>query len=119
MKIIIQINQNHSKRLQFFTVVFFVFFLSSTVFSQKTNIEGPCQQIAINRNDIVSDNVPVRVLNSNVNFILWFMGTKEGVNSTLMDDGVYSKKSIITSGREPNRLLLKTLLKKTINIKSC
>ena len=119
MKINIQINQNHSKVLYFFTVVFFVFFSSTTVFSQKANIEYPSQQISINQNNIVNDNVPARVLNSNVNFILWFMGTREDVNNTLLDVGVYSKKSIITSGREPNHLLLKTLLKKTINIKSC
>jgi len=54
-----------------------------------------------------------------MNFILWFMGTKEDINSTMPVDSFYSKKSILTSGREPNHLLVKTLLKKAINTKSC
>ncbi|HSD06052.1 hypothetical protein [Flavobacterium sp.] len=58
-------------------------------------------------------------VDSNVNFILWFMGTKEDIGRTFSMDGMYSKKSFMTSGREPNHLLVKTLLKKALNIKSC
>ena len=47
------------------------------------------------------------------------MRNKEDINSTKSNDSFYSKKSILTSGREPNHLLMKTLLKKAINNKSC
>jgi hypothetical protein len=116
--------KNKSIGNNFFIV--FLFLLLSTTFSfaQKSDFESSSIEISINQNDnTVDTSIPVRVatsgINSNVNFILWFMGTKEDVNSTMSNDAFYSKKSILTSGREPNHLLVKTLLKKAINIKAC
>lgn len=73
---------------------------------------------------ICGDEVPTKgtnakSINSNMNFILWFMGTKERFNKSFPNDGMYTKKQIITSGAAPNHLLMKTLLKKTINLKLC
>lgn len=104
-----------------FIVVLFTFFTSSSIFAQNASLEVSVDQVLIN-NNIVIDN-PVKessgsVINSNVNFILWFMGTKEDMAKTFSNDG-NSKKSFMTSGREPNHLLVKTLLKKALNIKSC
>ena len=100
-----------------------LFFASSTVFAQKSDFVISSNEVSVNQNGNSDDTTPVRVstseLNSNMNFILWFMGTKEDVNGTISNDSSYSKKSVITSGREPNHLLIKTLLKKAINIKSC
>jgi len=108
-------------------LVMFVLISTSSVFAQKSSLEISLNEVSMNQNDIADDTtpvpVPVRVstseLNPNMNFILWFMGTKEDVNSPLPSDSFYTKKSILTSGREPNHLLLKTLLKKAINNKSC
>lgn len=52
---------------------------------------------------------------SNMEFALWFMGTKQDPNSTLSAEGSNAKKSIITSGIAPNRLLIKAFLKKVVN----
>jgi hypothetical protein len=106
----------------FFIMVLFIFCTSFSAFGQKTSLEVPTENLLINQNNIVIEapvKVSTSVINSNVNFILWFMGTKDNMGETYSDDGMYSKKSFMTSGREPNRLLVKTLLKKALNIKSC
>lgn len=99
-----------------------MFFISSFAFSQKTEIHSGINESSLDQKVNLIESSPLRMSSgssSNVNFILWFMGTKEDVNSTKSNEKNYSKKSIITSGREPNHLLLKTLLKKAINIESC
>lgn len=123
LKIFRRDQSNNIQKFKFCVIVFFVFFLSNKMVAQESSFENSVDEISINQKNLVIENAPVRVsnsvLNSNVNFILWFMGTKEDVSKTILDDVIYSKKSIITSGREPNRLLIKTLLKKALNIKSC
>ncbi|PKB15781.1 hypothetical protein [Flavobacterium sp. 5] len=114
--------QNNNSRSFLLVVILFAFFSSTTVFGQKENLEISTEEVLTNHNNIVIEN-PIKVsssiINSNANFILWFMGTKENIGKTFSDDGMYSKKSFMTSGAEPNHLLVKTLLKKALNIKSC
>lgn len=52
---------------------------------------------------------------SNMEFALWFMGTKQDPNSTLSTEGTNTRKIIMTSGIAPNRLLIKAFLKKVVN----
>lgn len=123
MSEVFRVMQNNNKKSFLFIIVLSVFFSSASVFGQNGSSEVSTAEVLINHNNIVIEN-PVKesntvIINSNVNFILWFMGTKEDIGKTLSNDDVYSKKSFLTSGREPNRLLVKTLLKKAINIKSC
>lgn len=120
MNDVFKIKKESNYKIQFLILVFFV---SSFGFAQNSSFETYSCEVSINQNTTGIDTPPVRVstteLNSNMNFILWFMGTKEDINSTKSNDTFYTKKSIITSGREPNHLLLKTLLKKAINVESC
>lgn len=113
--------KNNNKSIFLVIVVLFAFFSSTAVFGQNERVEVLNEEFT-NHNNIVIEN-PAKVsnsaVNSNVNFILWFMGTKEDMGKTFSNDDVYSKKSFLTSGREPNRLMVKTLLKKALNIKSC
>nr|WP_315157865.1 hypothetical protein [uncultured Flavobacterium sp.] len=115
----LQSNKNISS---LFIIVLFTFFSSTTVFGQNESLEVSNEKVLNIQNDIVIES-PAKVsnsaVNSNVNFILWFMGTKEDMGKIFSDDGMYTKKSFMTSGREPNRLMVKTLLKKALNIKSC
>lgn len=53
-----------------------------------------------------------------MHFILWFMGSKQDLNSTLSAEGNNTKKQIITSGVAPNRVLIKTFLKKAVNLEN-
>lgn len=55
---------------------------------------------------------------SNMNFVLWFMGSKQDPNAKALPAGVNTKKQFMTSGMEPNRLLIKAFLKKAINFES-
>lgn len=114
--------QNNKSISSLFIIVLFTFFSSTTVFGQNESLEVSNEKVLNIQNDIVIES-PAKVsnldVNSNVNFILWFMGTKEDMGKTFSNDDVYSKKSFLTSGREPNRLMVKTLLKKALNIKSC
>jgi hypothetical protein len=115
--------QNNKNTSSLFIIILLTFFSTTTVFGQKESLEVSSEELLNIQNNIVIES-PAKVsnpiiLNSNVNFILWFMGTKEDMGNTFSDDGMYSKKSFLTSGREPNHLLVKTLLKKALNIKSC
>ncbi|PJJ09164.1 hypothetical protein CLU83_2494 [Flavobacterium sp. 1] len=105
-----------------FVIVLFAFFSSTAVFGQNERVEVSSEEVTSHSNIMIESPVKVSntvMINPNVNFILWFMGTKEDVGKSFSDDGMYSKKSFLTSGREPNHLLVKTLLKKALNIKSC
>lgn len=53
----------------------------------------------------------------NLNFVLWFMGTKQNPNSVPVDK-INSKNALIKSGIAPNRLLLKAFLKKVFDFES-
>jgi hypothetical protein len=46
------------------------------------------------------------------------MGSKQNPNSTISNEGINTKKQIMTSGLAPNRLLIKAFLKKAVNFES-
>ncbi len=60
----------------------------------------------------VSSNV------SNINFILWFMGSKESTHTTIFPMGLTGKRQLRTSGTTLNKLLIKAFLKKAANFDS-
>ncbi len=49
--------------------------------------------------------------NESMNFVSWFMGTKQTPNANQTKESS-SKKQMMTSGIAPNRLLIKSFLKK-------
>jgi hypothetical protein len=55
--------------------------------------------------------------NTSMNFVSWFMGTKQTPNANQSGDdaAVSQKKQMINSGIAPNRLLIKAFLKKASN----
>jgi len=55
---------------------------------------------------------------SNMNFVLWFMGSKQDPNAKVLPAGGNTKKQFMTSGMAPNRLLIKAFLKKAVNFES-
>ena len=56
---------------------------------------------------------------TSINFVLWFMGSKQDPNTTtITSDRTNAKKQIITSGMAPNRLLIKAFLKKAVDFES-
>jgi hypothetical protein len=53
-----------------------------------------------------------------MNFVLWFMGSKQDPNTTISTEGTNTKRKVMTSGMAPNRLLIKAFLKKATNFES-
>ena len=97
--------------------MFVIVLLSNvSVFSQST------EKIAVassNENEIEA-NVKHEntAASSNMEFVLWFMGSKQNPNSTISNEGINTKKKVMTSGLAPNRLLIKAFLKKAVNFES-
>ena len=105
----LKINNTNSKLTQsiFFFMLFFMFSFSGFAQSQSIDFNGKAE----------STNVKLESsrATSNMEFALWFMGTKQDPNSTLSTESTNAKKLIITSGIAPNRLLIRAFLKKVVN----
>jgi hypothetical protein len=110
----------NSNNIRVFFLIVFVF-IGFSSFAQTTSIDDAHLNVSNEVFNVVADELVATSarLNSNEKFILWFMGTKANPNDKLSNEGGYTKKQIISSGTVPNHLLMKTLLKKTINSKFC
>ncbi len=103
---------NYSKKSLKNTLLVLVLMLSVSVFSQSpvsslTDVEpASTTTVATSRTA------------SNVEFVLWFMGTKQNPNSTISTEGNSTRNQILTSGLAPNRLLIKAFLKKAVNFET-
>ena len=56
--------------------------------------------------------------NTTMNFVSWFMGTKQTPNANQSGEILNAKRQMMTSGIAPNRLLIKAFLKKASNYNS-
>ena len=69
--------------------------------------------------DTVATITNATTTNDTMNFVSWFMGTKQTTNAnSAADVSGSSKKQMINAGIAPNRLLLKAFLKKASNYAS-
>ena len=82
-------------------LVLVMILLSSVGFSQNT-IEVPAT---------VANNTSAAEANTSMHMVSWFMGTKQTTHENTTKES-NSKKQMMTSGIAPNRLLIKTFLKK-------
>ena len=82
-------------------LVLVMLLLSSVGFAQNT-IEVPAT---------VATTTTATEANTSMNMVSWFMGTKQTTNENITKES-NSKKQMMTSGIAPNRLLIKTFLKK-------
>lgn len=107
----VKTNNTDSKLTQIIVVLVLFFMFSFSAFAQDQAISN----VGFDGKEATT-NVKLESsrATSNMEFALWFMGTKQDPNSTLSAEG-NAKKSIITSGIAPNRLLLKAFLKKVVN----
>ena len=98
-----------------FIMVVFALFFNVAVFAQTV------EKTEVVNNTIESNSLAKQEntsVSSNINFVLWFMGSKQDPNRTISTQSVNTKKQIMTSGMAPNRLLIKAFLKKAINLES-
>lgn len=109
---------NHINNKKIRTVLFLfvcMFFSSISVFSQTKAKEGVVTNTTEMAADVKQENTTG---NSNMNFVLWFMGSKQDPKGVISAEGNNTKKKIMTSGIAPNRLLIKAFLKKAVNFES-
>ncbi|WP_269241677.1 hypothetical protein [Flavobacterium limnophilum] len=106
-------------------VLFFVLMSNVAVFGQSSIGNSDEQKASIENNEIVNNNIEINAIKqeaassaSNMNFVLWFMGSKQTPNATAVPAGTTAKKQFMTSGTAPNRLLIKAFLKKAVNFES-
>ena len=97
-------------------LIMFVFILMSnvSVFGQSTQNVVDANTIEVSSNT-KRENVTGTSSSNSMNFVLWFMGTKQGPNGTISKESTNAKIQIITSGSAPNRLLIKAFLKKAVD----
>ena len=108
-----------NKNVAFNSFLLFVFILVSNTssFAQITKNVADVNTIEVTVTT-KQDNVSAVSISNSMNFVLWFMGSKQDPNTTISTEGTNTKKQVITSGTAPNRLLIKAFLKKAVNLES-
>jgi hypothetical protein len=86
--------------------VLVLLFVSSLGFAQ--------DQLPAREKEVASTSAEASTASESLNFMSWFMGSKQNMHtdSTSKEFNVSNKKQLINSGIVPNRLLLKTFMKK-------
>lgn len=118
--------RNDSKKFSIIVMMFVCVLLSNvSVFGQTTVESNTAQTETIQDEEVVNSNVEMSTIKqdatssaTNMNFVLWFMGSKQTPNANAVPAGANTKKQFITSGSAPNRLLIRAFLKKAVNFES-
>ena len=101
-------------------LIMFVFIIMSnvSVFGQSIEKLVDVSTIEVNSNAKKENVSAVSSASNSMNFVLWFMGTKQGPNGTISKESSSAKIQVITSGSAPNRLLIQAFLKKAVDTDS-
>lgn len=108
-----------SENRKFLVVLFIVFLLSSVgMFGQtKTEVTPVCEPTTTTTT-ICTETVKAVAFDSDVDFMNWFMGSKQVQTIQKADETattVSRKKQIISSGVTPNKVLYRTFMKRVIS----
>ena len=109
---------NNKNVIKGLLMLVFILVSSTTTFAQTEN------SIVVETTTDVTPEAKVETTSTlssssnTMNFVLWFMGSKQEPKSAISIDGVNARKQVITSGAAPNRLLLKAFLKKAVDLDS-
>ncbi len=112
------------KRCVIYMMLAFILLFSVAVFGQaaveNNNIYSVIESEQPLNNKTESNVAKKEVLSntSNINFVLWFMGSKQDPNMIILPVGTTGSKQFKTSGMAPNRILIKAFLKKAINFET-
>jgi hypothetical protein len=105
-------------------VVLFVLFLLSSVGMVGQNVQPAVSTVTFevslaSSDETVATTQAATTTNTTMNFVSWFMGTKQTPSNNQSGEfSTNSKKQMIQSGIAPNRLLIKAFLKKATNYNS-
>jgi hypothetical protein len=113
--------QNTTTQISFRMIVLLVLLVVSSFGMIGQNKNEVVATTAISFQVVASDDTVAAAqsnvtTNTSMNFVSWFMGTKQTPNANKASDAATSqKKQMINSGIAPNRLLIKAFLKKASN----
>ena len=114
--------QNTSNTSNKALIVLFVMFLLSSASMFGQNKETAVAAPATTTVEVLKVSVNQVALDSDVEFMSWFMSSKQtqsvGGSESTSSTNVSRKKQIISSGIVPNKVLYRTLLKKVISQES-
>ena len=105
-------------------VVLFVLFLLSSAGMVGQNVQPAASTVTFevslaSSDETVATTQAATTTNTTMNFVSWFMGTKQTPsNNQSSEFSTSTKKQMIQSGIAPNRLLIKAFLKKATNYNS-
>ena len=112
-------NMNHfskqddnKKRVNILIMLVFLLLSNVAVFGQ-TVAEKNTNSSTVIESNLVEKEATSNT--SNMNFVIWFMGSKQNPSTTIIPAGENTRKQFMTSGLAPNRLLIKAFLKKAVN----
>ena len=116
-------NMNHfskqddnKKRVNILIMLVFLLLSNVAVFGQTIAEKNTNSNTAAIESNLVEKEATSNTSNtSNMNFVIWFMGSKQNPSTTIIPAGENTRKQFITSGLAPNRLLIKAFLKKAVN----
>jgi hypothetical protein len=123
MKTITLSNTNPSKRIKLRLLVLFVLlvFCSAGVFGQSSSSVNYSQEVVEalqTETATVETQTGIVSLESKIDFMGWFMGTKQNQNSDIAPENTKTtqstKKQIISAGITPNKVLYRTFIKKVM-----
>ena len=100
------------KRVNILMLLAFLVLSNVAIFGQTVAQKNTNSNTAIESNLVEKDATSNT---SNMNFVIWFMGSKQNPSTTIIPAGENTRKQFMTSGLAPNRLLIKAFLKKAVN----
>ena len=111
-------NKADNKRNNIIFMIFVFLLLANVSAFAQTSLDTNSVLTTTIENTTAESNVAKEEANtsaSSMNFVLWFMGSKQDPNVKTIKAGENTRRQFITSGLAPNRLLLKAFLKKAVN----
>ncbi|WP_035670443.1 hypothetical protein [Flavobacterium sp. 83] len=109
---------NNKINNNFFMLLVIILLSNVSVFGQSNESTVATNNTIEVLNVVNKENVSTNTSSNTMNFVLWFMGSKQDPNSSISKEGINSKIQIMTSGMAPNRLLIKAFFKKAVGLKS-
>jgi hypothetical protein len=104
---------DNKKRVNILIMLVFLLLSNVAVFGQTVAEKNTNSNTAAIESNLVEKEATSNT--SNMNFVIWFMGSKQNPSTTIIPAGENTRKQFITSGLAPNRLLIKAFLKKAVN----
>ena len=106
---------DNKKRINSLMLLAFLLLSNLAVFGQTVTENNTNSNTTIENTVVVKETT---TNTSNMNFVIWFMGSKQNPSTTIITEGQNTKKQFMTSGLAPNRLLIKAFLKKAVNFET-